>query len=324
MAREIARLLRTDVMGDLSMPAIAQLLQSQGRGRDTILAHITPQEAALLRKIGGRGSQNPTTGLPEFEPEDGMGFDDQADTSTADIPPPAETGIAAAQQIPDVFAPQTVDLTADAGVAPPPTVEYAPPLGSFPSGGDLAAAFPTPETPLSTYAAEGAPVGPVDQAKQALDKLSQAEKLRLALGLSGAGIGAITSRRAAQQGQAAKRDLQAIGAPYQQQGREMQAAAMRGELTAANQQAIQAAQAQLAQSSVARGGVGAVQAANQLANLRATMLQNQFDYGLKVANIGDQIVQGAIRTGLQADQAVQQATRNFYAQMASIAGGIAK
>ena len=33
---------------DLS--ALAQIIQSKGRGRDTVLAHITPQEAALLKK----------------------------------------------------------------------------------------------------------------------------------------------------------------------------------------------------------------------------------------------------------------------------------
>ena len=52
---------------DLS--ALAQIIQSKGRGRDTVLAHITPQEAALLKKRGGRGSINPDTGLPEFEDE---------------------------------------------------------------------------------------------------------------------------------------------------------------------------------------------------------------------------------------------------------------
>jgi hypothetical protein len=37
-----------------------------GRGGDTILAHINPQEAALLKRMGGSGTINPNTGLPEF------------------------------------------------------------------------------------------------------------------------------------------------------------------------------------------------------------------------------------------------------------------
>ena len=41
-------------------------LASQGRYGDTMLAHITPEEAALLKARGGAGTINPQTGLPEF------------------------------------------------------------------------------------------------------------------------------------------------------------------------------------------------------------------------------------------------------------------
>jgi len=43
-----------------------QNLASKGRGGDTMLAHINPQEAALLKAHGGSGTINPDTGLPEF------------------------------------------------------------------------------------------------------------------------------------------------------------------------------------------------------------------------------------------------------------------
>ena len=42
-----------------------------GRGNDTILAHINPREAALLKAHGGSGKINPNTGLPEFGEDDG-------------------------------------------------------------------------------------------------------------------------------------------------------------------------------------------------------------------------------------------------------------
>lgn len=45
---------------------IAQELAKMGRGGDTMLAHINPQEAALLKMMGGSGTTNPYTGLPEF------------------------------------------------------------------------------------------------------------------------------------------------------------------------------------------------------------------------------------------------------------------
>jgi len=44
----------------------AKALQAKGRGKDTILAHITPQEAEMLRKAGGLGTINPYTGLREY------------------------------------------------------------------------------------------------------------------------------------------------------------------------------------------------------------------------------------------------------------------
>jgi hypothetical protein len=44
-----------------------QRLASYGRDGDTMLAHINPQEAALLKSVGGSGTINPNTGLPEFK-----------------------------------------------------------------------------------------------------------------------------------------------------------------------------------------------------------------------------------------------------------------
>ena len=51
----------------LGLPALAEMIRAKGRGKDTILAHITPKEAALLKRRGGSGTINPDTGLLEFE-----------------------------------------------------------------------------------------------------------------------------------------------------------------------------------------------------------------------------------------------------------------
>jgi hypothetical protein len=45
----------------------AKKVQAAGRSGDTILAHINPREAEMLRKAGGSGTTNPKTGLPEFK-----------------------------------------------------------------------------------------------------------------------------------------------------------------------------------------------------------------------------------------------------------------
>ena len=52
--------------GPQTLRAAARALQSLGRGGDTILAHITPEEARLLKTLGGSGTINPATGLMEF------------------------------------------------------------------------------------------------------------------------------------------------------------------------------------------------------------------------------------------------------------------
>jgi hypothetical protein len=48
------------------LKSLAQELQDYGRGGDTMLAHINPQEAAMLKAMGGSGTINPDTGLPEY------------------------------------------------------------------------------------------------------------------------------------------------------------------------------------------------------------------------------------------------------------------
>ena len=46
--------------------AIERALASRGRGGDTMIAHLNPAEALMLRRLGGSGTINPRTGLREF------------------------------------------------------------------------------------------------------------------------------------------------------------------------------------------------------------------------------------------------------------------
>jgi len=73
MAKNLARILDSD-MPRLPLRKAAEQLRKKGRGRDTILAHITPREAARLKAEGGSGTINPDTGLPEFDDFIDMGF----------------------------------------------------------------------------------------------------------------------------------------------------------------------------------------------------------------------------------------------------------
>jgi hypothetical protein len=42
-------------------------IAAKGRYGDTMLAHINPREAAMLKRMGGSGTINPNTGLPEYK-----------------------------------------------------------------------------------------------------------------------------------------------------------------------------------------------------------------------------------------------------------------
>lgn len=45
---------------------ISQALANKGRFGDTMVAHLSPREAMMLKAMGGAGTRNPKTGLPEF------------------------------------------------------------------------------------------------------------------------------------------------------------------------------------------------------------------------------------------------------------------
>ena len=45
----------------------ARHLANQGQGGDSMLAHINPREAEILKRMGGQGTVNPNTGLAEYK-----------------------------------------------------------------------------------------------------------------------------------------------------------------------------------------------------------------------------------------------------------------
>ena len=65
MAKNLAQALKSDI-SRLPLRKAAEELRKKGRYGDTVLAHITPKEAARLKAQGGSGTINPDTGLPEF------------------------------------------------------------------------------------------------------------------------------------------------------------------------------------------------------------------------------------------------------------------
>ena len=270
MSKQIAKLLKADLNETGDLKALAKMLQTKGRGNDTILAHITQREAEILKAAGGSGTINPHTGLPEFDDYYG------------------DTGSAQTYAIPETPQPEAVPL-------PPVDTSYIPASAdNQASPGNNVVGYGTPEQvvqannsmPLQSRGADlqpenffrldtdlpdadykstgGASTPPPnktpdkDSDKPWYNKLSTDQMIRLGL-MGGLGLyGAQQSKKAAQQGQQRAEEMRQLGAPYQQKGAELQRAAAAGELTPASQQALQALQARLAQGVEQRGGVGEI------------------------------------------------------------------
>jgi hypothetical protein len=362
--KKIAKLLKADFNESSDLASIAAMLAGKGRGNDTLLAHITPREAEILKAAGGSGTTNPETGLLEFYDGEGVDYTTAPDQSAAETArlQGAEDRIQATRYSPDTatqedlsFGPRKVPegvlIDPNTGQAMPTRYEpsgtsaptffresgvYSPAQGSAQVGVNTQ----IPSTPYVAtsadraalfgeggYGAKASPTelavpSPAPQEKSFFDKLTTEQMARLGLA-GGLGVyGATQAKRGAQQAQQAAAEQKAVGAPYQAKGQELIRAAETGELTPTSQASLQALQARLAQGAETRGGVGAAQVAAQAEAYRQQLLAQQYDLGLKVSNIGDNIALGAIKTGLQADQALNQASANFYTNLAAIGAGI--
>jgi hypothetical protein len=371
MSKQIARLLKTDVMADIDIPAIAQFLQSQGRRGDTILAHINAKEAEMLRKMGGAEEQNPVTGLPEYftiEGDYAFGADlgqqraDYSNASSSDYYPTNTLNIGENLSGSDDLRQRAIDQYSGSAFNYSPAYEGMSPdeyrfqqKAEFPLG--MSARLPTEAERASAIrnaniaAATELDIGQLRKGQQIKDRATAEKVAREAgvqdaagpgmmdrasaatglskealarLGLAGVGTlqGIMASREASEQGRKARRETEALARPYQQRGQQLTQQAESGELTAAGQQQLQALRARLNQGAEARGGVGAAQAAAQVEAFRQNLLQNQYDYGQKVSNIGDQLMLGAIRTGLEADRYAAGLSNTYFTNMASIAAGL--
>lgn len=345
---KIEQALKTD------LPALAQMLRAKGRGKDTMLAHITPKEAALLKRRGGSGSVNPDTGLPEYEDSGSYDFSPPEPASpTYDVvstpsgggaptftPTQAETGVpvqVGKSYTPggDAYAPvgpsdtyKSADVLNQYGqttpyVAGPTSMQQAgpafPTVTSAPSPVAPGVISPDQQAPSAAPPTKPSEPSWTDKLTKAITDPNTLAKLGLTAGL---GLyGANQARKAGTQTQAATAEQKAIGQPYSQQGQQLVTQAQQGQLSPASQQALDAAKAQVNQGIANRGGVGSQQASNQIGNLYQSLLDNQYKYGLQIMQIGDNITLGAIKSGLQLDQQLQTTTNNFYAQLASIAAG---
>ena len=300
-----------------------------------MLAYINQEEADLLKARGGSGEPHADTGVPSFEEDyvpdysptsqyTGSSYGDVAPTPVEPIGPSIDFRPPSVAPL-DVSTPaQPVDMSAVRDTANPLFPEYQQYLRgqTGTSDADIAAAGERFKTPAELGFQPGGSQAPTPQDKDLLGKTQDyfsnlSPETKKILGQTAAGsipalIGAYTTQQASEQARKAKEEMMARSAPYKAQADEMITKARSGELTPVGQQQLQAVQAQAAQAAQGRGGVAAQQAMAQVESYRQQLLQGQYDYGLKLANISDQIALGAIKTGLEADRYINAATMDYF------------
>lgn len=312
MAKQLAALLG----GGLDLKALAEMLRRQGRGQDTILAHITPQEAALLKSRGGAGTMNPATGLPEFEngdflgnyedmaPAEQQGFDNQVfspetvsqpiDMSRAFIySDPTDTGVAS--NVPDY----TQDLYPAIQPSFRPSMNYGEGMtGAATETFDRGVQAQVPQRELGDLVKSGA--------KQVLEGL----KTPTGAALGQSALAALMARRGYQQARKMEGELRQLGQAPREVGQQQLGAGMRGELTPVQMQQIAAFQAQQRQALAntgQRSGTAQQQLAARTTEMQQRGAQDLINQGLKNIGISDKYLQQAILAGYQADSQVADA-----------------
>jgi hypothetical protein len=322
----------------MGLPEMAELVKKGGRKGDTILAHINPSEAALLRKHGGSGKTNPVTGLPEFE----GGFSDESDFM------PGGSQAEPVQQVED-NRPATSENpiptpsggiggaigTSELGQPAPPPAGIGEPVQQMP-GYTPAVPVIAPTPPELQLGApktpEGTPVTPpeggfLDKTRALAQGLGTTPMGLARLGLTGVGAiqGLDASKRAQEQAGRNEAEIRTQAQPFRDQGQQLVSLGQAGKLTPAQQQSIDAMRAQqaqqLAQMGQSGGGTASQQAEANIQRMTQQFAQQNIDEGMKLIGIADQYVQNAIKAGYQGSIDAQNASSRFYQSLAGGLGG---
>jgi hypothetical protein len=334
---QLAALLRTD------LSRMAEEVRRAGRGKDTILAHITPREAALLKARGGSGELNPNTGLPEFQTDDEMyGFGYEGAPYTEQVQPSPVI------QSQDLYQPSGYPSEGEFGLGQPiggqgmPLTEPAYGLGMY--GAETMPSAATPQIDLTRAGGigsqgfgatepielgiaggmAGAPSVSPPQEKSVLDRIQAGLKTPLGYGALGAIPAILQSRRAAGQARGLQAELGKLGQEARTTGQQLVQQARAGQLPAAQQQALEAQRLAAMQNLQRRGVTDATamqQVENQLQAQKAAFIDQTLNQGMKLINVADQYTAQAIRAGYQADAQAQQLLGNFFQNYMRVLGG---
>lgn len=339
-------------MGDAR--ELAEMLRQLGRGNDTVLAHITPEEAQMLMDMGGSGGTNPNTGLPEFQqdfdfgesygnvtgepvdysymstPEYDFGYGTQAQISGA---PVDMTGFRQPTGFERALAPQEAPA---AGLSPelqrsvaemPPGLRFDITPQVSPFQREVPGIMPrellpeaAPQPGMLTRGAQ-AVEDTAAKARELAGKYPTVARL-LSTGVSSlpALLGAARARR---ESEAAAAQFRRLGEPLRTQGEALRQQAMAGGLTPQQASAQEAQRARLRQTASTRGATTGTQAAmieNQLARARSELSQTNLNNAIRLLNLANAYDEEAIRAKLAGDVRINNYLGRIAANLGQVAG----
>ena len=310
--------------GGADVAQLAEMIRRFGRGEDKILAHITPEEAAKLKEMGGSGTINPMTGLPEFQEEDDYGrlLASEGDYGQPELPNYREQVLAAETAMPgqdyygQMAAPQFVEgpMTTYGGqmgdvqersFLPPDAVQEM----------ELADLQRTAPAPIGGRQVTPEEEGIFGRAERGLQDLRGAlDRYPTLTRVGGAGANilaqAMLARRASRGREAEAARLRERGAPFRAAEQEA-LARVRGEgLTPQQAREMEIAQARarqgLSAGNQAAGSAAAGILAGQATRARSAARQESLQSALDLAQIADRYDRAAIQEELARDQELSQ------------------
>jgi len=322
----LAKLLQVD----MGLPDMAKRLAAAGRKGDTILAHINPREAKLLKKHGGSGKINPETGIMEFAGEDYMGEDpaqqkqaaaDVTNRSSGDEVSAYPTAGVVGYTPPEAGPANTISSPGPSVASPAAAVPAAAQQGQLPAvdmqnvPANVAADYNKQMSAGGGGFFEG-----LKGLGNNLGKLNEALSPVVPY-LKGAGslVQGIGANNAANdlrtQAAANEAEIRSLAAPYKQQGEQLVALGQAGGLTPQQQKQLEIQRA-VASQQMANSGVTGGTAQQQLeANLQqqaSAFAQQNIDQGMKLLGFADKYIQDAITTGYAQNKDAYGISQDFY------------
>jgi hypothetical protein len=300
----LAKLLQVD----MGLPEMAKRLASAGRGKDTILAHINPKEAKLLKSRGGSGKINPDTGIMEFDSTEGEAEATQYQQQEA------------AAQPQQSYAPAAQDPAQQQAAAPAPSAQFSSQLPSVETPSPQVAA----EFNKQTSAPTGGFMAGVRNFGNQLGELNKALSpvtpyLKGAGALYGAAQGNKASEQMQQQAAANEAEIRRLSEPYRQQGQQLVALGQAGGLTSQQQRQLETQRAVASQQMAASGVTGGTSQQQLEANLQrqaGEFAQQNIDRGMKLMGISDEYIMKAMNTGYAQNKDAQALSQDFFRSIA--------